>query len=134
MDLMYLAELGINGAMAGLMYALVGMGVVLIYKSSSVPNLSQGGLTMMGAYVVLFFASTLGLPIWASIPLALVTMALMGIGIERFALRPMAGRPIVMILMMTLGLDIFMEAIAMSFWGGSGRPLRLGISDDPMFL
>jgi branched-chain amino acid transport system permease protein len=46
----------------------------------------------------------------------------------------MAGRPIVMILMMTLGLDIFMEAIAMSFWGGSGRPLRLGISDDPMFL
>ena len=134
MDFMYLAELGLNGAMAGLMYALVGMGVVLIYKSSSVPNLSQGGLTMMGAYIVLFFAATLGLPIWVSIPLALVTMALMGIGIERFALRPMAGRPIVMILMMTLGLDIFMEAIAMSFWGGSGRPLRLGISDDPMFL
>ena len=134
MDFMYLAELGLNGAMAGLMYALVGMGVVLIYKSSSVPNLSQGGLTMMGAYIVLFFASTLGLPIWVSIPLALVTMALMGMGIERFALRPMAGRPIVMILMMTLGLDIFMEAIAMTFWGGSGRPLRLGISDDPMFL
>lgn len=134
MDLMYLLELGLNGALAGLMYALIAMGVVLIYKSSSVPNLSQGALTMIGAYVVLFFATTLGWPMWAAIPLACLTMALLGVGIERMALRPMAGRPIVMILMMTLGLEIFIEAMTMTVWGGSGRPLRLGISDDPMFI
>jgi branched-chain amino acid transport system permease protein len=134
MDLMYLLELGLNGALAGLMYALIAMGVVLIYKSSSVPNLSQGALTMIGAYVVLFFSTTLGLSMWVAIPLAFLTMGLMGVGIERFALRPMAGRPIVMILMMTLGLEIFIEALTMTVWGGSGRPLRLGISDAPMFL
>ena len=49
MDLMYLLELAVNGGLAGLMYALVAMGIVLIYKSSSVPNLAQGGLTMLGA-------------------------------------------------------------------------------------
>jgi branched-chain amino acid transport system permease protein len=134
MDLSYLLELGVNGALAGLMYSLVAMGVVLVYKSSSVPNLAQGALTMVGAYVVLFFSTSLGLPMWLAVPLAIVSMMGLGMGIERVALRPLAGRPIVMILMMTLGLDIFLRALAMTIWGGSGRPMRIGISDDPMFL
>jgi branched-chain amino acid transport system permease protein len=131
---MYFLELAINGGLAGLMYSLVAMGIVLIYKSSSVPNLAQGALAMVGAYVVLAFASGLGLPLWAAIPLAMVAMFLLGMGIERVALRRLAGRPIVMILMMTLGVDIFLRALALSVWGGTGRPLRLGISDAPLFL
>ncbi|NLD55474.1 MAG: branched-chain amino acid ABC transporter permease [Burkholderiaceae bacterium] len=134
MDLMYFLELAINGGMAGLMYSLVAMGIVLIYKSSSVPNLAQGALAMVGAYVVLALAAGLGLPLWAAIPLAMVTMFLLGMGIERVALRRLAGRPIIMILMMTLGVDIFLRAVTLSIWGGTGRPLRLGISDDPLFL
>jgi len=134
MDLMYLLELGINGAMSGLMYSLVAMGIVLIYKSSSVPNLAQGALTMVGAYVVLAFANGAGLPMWAAIPLAMLTMMGMGMGIERVALRRLAGRPIVMILMMTLGLDIFLRAVTLVIGGGTGRPLDIGISNDPLFL
>jgi branched-chain amino acid transport system permease protein len=134
MDLNYFLELGVNGALAGLMYSLVAMGIVLVYKSSAVPNLAQGALTMVGAYVVLFYSLGLGLAMWLAIPLAIVTMCMVGVGIERVALRPLAGRPIVMILMMTLGLDIFLRAITMTIWGGSGRPMRIGISDDPLFL
>jgi len=134
MDWAYLLELGVNGALAGLMYSLVAMGIVLIYKSSSVPNLAQGALTMVGAYVVLAFADGAGLPMWAAIPLAMATMMGLGLGIERVALRRLAGRPIVMILMMTLGLDIFLRAATMAVGGGTARPLRLGISDDPLFL
>lgn len=134
MDLMYLLELGINGAMSGLMYSLVAMGIVLIYKSSSVPNLAQGALTMVGAYVVLAFANGVGLPLWAAIPLAMLTMMGLGLGIERVALRRLAGRPIVMILMMTLGLDIFLRAVTLVIGGGTARPLDIGISDDPLFL
>ena len=134
MDLMYLLELGINGAMSGLMYSLVAMGIVLIYKSSSVPNLAQGALTMVGAYVVLAFANGAGLPMWAAIPLAMLTMMGMGMGIERVALRRLAGRPIVMILMMTLGLDIFLRAVTLVIGGGTARPLDIGISNDPLFL
>lgn len=112
MDALYLLELAINGAMAGLMYALVAMGVVLIYKSSSVPNLAQGALTMVGAYMVLAFANGLGAPMWLAIPLAMVAMFFLGAGIERVALRRLAGRPVVMILMMTLGVAIFLGAWA----------------------
>jgi len=134
MDLMYLLELAINGALSGLMYALVAMGIVLIYKSSSVPNLAQGALTMVGAYVVLAFADGAGVPMWAAIPLAMVTMMGLGLGIERVALRRLAGRPIVMILMMTLGLDIFLRAGTMAIGGGTARPLKIGVSDAPLFL
>jgi branched-chain amino acid transport system permease protein len=134
MDLAYFLELGINGALAGLMYSLVAMGIVLIYKSSAVPNLAQGALTMVGAYVVLAFADAAAMPMWLAIPLAMLTMCGLGMGIERVALRRLAGRPIVMILMMTLGLDIFLRATTMAVSGGTARPLRIGISDEPMFL
>ena len=134
MDLMYFLELAVNGGLAGLMYALVAMGIVLIYKSSSVPNLAQGALTMLGAYLVLAFANGAGLPLWLAIPAAMATMFLAGVGIERVALRRLAGRPIVMILMMTLGIDIFIRAVTMTIWGGSGRPMQIGISDAPLFL
>jgi branched-chain amino acid transport system permease protein len=134
MDWAYFFELAINGGLSGLMYSLVAMGIVLIYKSSSVPNLAQGAMTMLGAYIVLAFASGLGVPIWLAIPLAMATMFFVGVGIERVALRRLAGRPIVMILMMTLGLDIFLRATSMAVWGGSSRPMKIGISDAPLFL
>ncbi|TAK70855.1 MAG: branched-chain amino acid ABC transporter permease [Betaproteobacteria bacterium] len=134
MDLTLFGELAINGAMTGLMYSLVAMGIVLIYKSSAVPNLAQGAMTMLGGYVVLAIAGGFGAPLWVAIPLALATMFLVGVGIERVALRRLAGRPIIMILMMTLGLDIFVRATSMTIWGGTNRPMQLGISDTPLFL
>lgn len=134
MDFWFLAELVVNGALTGLLYSLFAIGLVLIYKSSSVPNLAQGALTMVGAYAVLETGRVLGLPLWLAIPAAMVLMFALGLGIERVALRPLAGRPIIMILMMTLGLDIFLRGTTMAIFGGTSRPLGLGISYDPLFV
>lgn len=134
MDGMLMLESAINGALVGLMYALVGLGIVLIYKSSSVPNLAQGSMTMLAAYIVLAFANNAGVPLWLAIALTVVTMFVIGVGIERLALRRLAGRPIIMILMMTLGLEIFLRAGSMTIWGGTSRPMPLGISDSPLFI
>jgi branched-chain amino acid transport system permease protein len=134
MDAISLLESAANGSLIGLMYSLVAMGIVLIYKSSSVPNLAQGSMTMLAAYVVLAFANNAGAPIWAAISLAIITMFIIGLAIERVALRRLAGRPIIMILMMTLGLEIFLRAGSMTIWGGTTRPMDLGISDAPLFL
>jgi len=117
-----------------LLYSLFAIGLVLIYKASAVPNLAQGALTMVGAYVVLALARDLGLPLWAAIPLAAVLMFGLGMGIERVALRRLAGQPIVMILMMTLGIDIFLRGTTLAIWGGSSRPIELGVSYDPLFM
>ena len=134
MDLVFLSELTVNGALTGLLYSLFAIGLVLIYKSSSVPNLAQGGLTMLGAYVVLAFSHNMGLPLWVAIPLAVIIMLFVGIGIEKVALRRLAGRPIIMILMMTMGIDIFLRGTTLAIWGGSSRPVDLGVSYDPLFV
>lgn len=134
MDLPLFTELALNGATTGLLYAMVAISIVLVYKSSSVPNLAQGALVMLGAYVVLAFANLLNLPIWGAILLGAGFMFGVGIAIERFALRRLAGQPIVMILMMTLGIDIFLRGVTLSFGGSSARRMALGISDDPLFL
>lgn len=134
MNLALFLELAINGALTGLMYSLVALGIVLIYKSSSVPNLAQGAMAMLGAYVVLAVFEAGQLPIWAAILVAMVLMFGIGIGIERVALRRLAGRPLVMILMMTLALDIFLRAAALTAWGGTNRVLPLPISWDPLFI
>lgn len=134
MDWALFLELTINGALAGLMYSLVALGIVLIYKSSSVPNLAQGALAMLGAFVVLAVFEATNLPIWAALPVAMLIMFGIGMGIERVALRRLAGRPLVMILMMTLALDIFLRAGALTLWGGTNRVLPLPISSDPLFI
>ncbi|MDO8376832.1 MAG: branched-chain amino acid ABC transporter permease [Aquabacterium sp.] len=134
MDWALLAELAINGGLSGLMYSLVALGIVLIYKSSSVPNLAQGALAMLGAFVTLAVFDLLKAPMWVALPVAMVVMFLIGMGIERVALRRLAGRPLVMILMMTLAIDIFVRAAALVAWGGTNRVMPLGISSDPLFL
>lgn len=134
MDWVFLSELAINGALTGLLYSLFAIGLVLIYKASSVPNLSQGGLTMVGAYVVLALSHDAGLPLWLAIPLAAVIMFGLGFGIERVALRRLAGRPVVMILMLTLGLDIFLRGTTLAIWGGTSRSVDLGVSYEPLFV
>ncbi len=134
MDWALFAELAINGALSGLMYSLVALGIVLIYKSSSVPNLAQGALAMLGAFVTLAVFDLLQAPMWVALPVAMVVMFFIGMGIERVALRRLAGRPLVMILMMTLAIDIFVRAAALVAWGGTNRVLPLGIGSDPLFL
>lgn len=134
MDPLFLAELTLNGAFTGLLYALFAVGLVLIYKSSSVPNLAQGALTMLGGYVVLAFSAGAGLPLWLAIPLGAGVMFFFGLGIERVALRRLAGQPVIMILMMTLGLDILIRGGTLAIWGGATRPMDLGVSYDPLFV
>lgn len=134
MDWWILAELTVMGALTGMLYSLFAIGLVLIYKSSSVPNLAQGALTMVAAYAVVEISRRFGAPLWVAIPAAMVVMFFLGLGIERVALRPLAGRPIIMILMMTLGLDIFLRGTTMAIFGGTSRPMGLGVSYDPLFV
>jgi branched-chain amino acid transport system permease protein len=133
-EFMYLAELAINGALVGLMYALVALGIVLVFKASGVANLAQGALTMVGAYVVWWLASVLGAPLWLAIPLALAAMFFFGRGLERVALRRMVGQPVIMIIMLTLGLEILLRGAAPALAGATMKRLDIGIGQQPLFL
>ncbi len=134
MDWAFLAELTINGALVGLMYSLAALGIVLIYKTSGVANLSQGALIMMGGYLVAWLSTSVGLPLLVALVLSLAVMFLFGIVIERLALRRMSGQPIIMIIMLTLGLEIFLRGLIPALGGANLQRLDLGIAPQPLIV
>lgn len=132
--MIYFFELLINGALTGLMYSLAALGIVLIYKSAGVPNLAHGAMIMLSAYFIYIFASLVGVSLWVAIPAAAVMMFLFGLIAERFLLRRMVGQPIIMIVMLTLGLEIFLRGLAPGLLGASPKSLSLGIGLAPVIV
>jgi branched-chain amino acid transport system permease protein len=134
MDIYFFLELAINGVLIGLMYTLVALGIVLIFKSSGIANLAQGAIAMVGAYVAWALLVLVGAPIWLAVPISLVIMFFVGVGIERVALRSMIGQPVIMVIMLTLGLEILLRGLAPAIFGSAIKRLDLGIPQAPIIL
>ena len=132
-DLSFFAEVLVAGLLAGVMYSLVAIGFVLIYKTSGVLNFAQGSMVLLAA---LTFVSLLerGLPFWASLLLSLAVMVLLGWSIERAVLRPLVNQPPITLFMATLGLSYVIEGVAQLVWGTQVHGLNLGIDDTPFEL
>jgi branched-chain amino acid transport system permease protein len=111
----------VTGILLGSIYALLGLAIVLIYKSTRVFNLAQGGLLITGAYVFYLLIGQLELPIWISFLLMLLFAALLGLGIERLTLRPLIGQPILAAVMVTLALWAFLDGAVITIWGAAPR-------------
>ena len=121
----------VTGILNGGIIGLIALGIVLIFKSSEVFNFAQGQLVMLGAFLTWAFAGGTGndffllnMPFWAAVILALVSMALVGMLIERLALRPMTGQPLLSIVLMTLGMAAFLDGLVF-FPGRAFQPLRI---------
>ena len=114
----FFLQLVITGFALGMVYALVAIGFVIILKCSEAFNIAQGHFVMIGGYLGYTFLVTFGLPIWASLILAIVAAILMGLLIERFALRPLVGQPVLAVVMMTIALSTVLEGVATLVWGG----------------
>ena len=114
-------QFAITGLLAGGPIALSALGLVLIFKSSYIFNFAQGQLLLMGALITWWFSMELGLPLWTAIILALALSALLGLAIERLALRPMTGQPLLSIILMTLALSQVLQGLALLLFGGVQR-------------
>jgi branched-chain amino acid transport system permease protein len=114
----FFLQLVISGFALGMVYALVALGFVLILKCSNVFNIAQGHFVMIGGYIGYTFLVTFSLPVWASLLLSIVVAILMGLLIERLALRPLVGQPLLAAVMMTLALTTILEGMATLIWGG----------------
>lgn len=117
-----------TGMLNGGVIGLIALGVVLIYKSSEIFNFSQGHLLMLGVYVTWWFAGgqetggeLFNLPLGLAVPAAFVIVALIGFLIERAALRPMTGQPLLSIVLMTLGLALLIEGLTSIGFGVQPR-------------
>lgn len=114
----FFLQLVVTGFALGMVYALVALGFVIILKCSNAFNIAQGHFVLIGGYLGYTFLVILGLPIWATILLAIASAILMGIIIERLTLRPLIGQPELAIIMMTIALASILEGLATFIWGG----------------
>jgi branched-chain amino acid transport system permease protein len=133
----FFLEVLIGGLLSGVMYSLVALGFVLIYKASGVFNFAQGAMVFFAALVFVTVSELLGAPFWLAFALTLAAMVALGVATERLVLRPLVNQPQISLFMATIGLTFFIEGVAqlIQFWAFkdlSPRPLNLGVQDQPI--
>jgi branched-chain amino acid transport system permease protein len=124
-------EVLIGGLLSGVMYGLVALGFVLIYKASGVFNFAQGAMVFFGALTVAGLKQ-LGVPLGFAIAVVAALVIVLAVMIERMVLRPLLAQPSISVFMATLGLSFVIDGLVQAFWGNSPRALELGIPDVPL--
>ncbi|OAK61390.1 ABC transporter permease [Variovorax paradoxus] len=130
-DLSFFAEVLIGGLLSGVMYSLVAIGFVLIYKTSGVLNFAQGAQLLFAALTFVSLVER-GVPFAFALALTFALMVLLGLTIERAVLRPLVNQPPITLFMATLGLSYVIEGVAQLVWGTQVHALELGIADEPL--
>jgi branched-chain amino acid transport system permease protein len=123
-----------NGVLIGLMYSLIALGFVLVYKATDAINFAQGEFVMLGGFVVAVALNTYGAPVWLAVVVGLGFMIAFGFGLERVMLRRLIGRPIIAVVMATIGLAAILRGVGPLAWGAETKSLSLPISDEPFML
>jgi branched-chain amino acid transport system permease protein len=130
-EVIFFLEVLAGGLLAGVMYALVALGFVLIYKASGVFNFAQGAMVFLAA---LTFVSLLEMNwnFWLALLVTLAVMVLLGLVTERVVLRPLINQPPITLFMATIGLTFVLEGLSQLVWGSQPHGLELGIPDLPI--
>ena len=126
-------EVLFGGLLAGVMYSLVAIGFVLIYKASGVFNFAQGSMVLFAALTFVSLHER-GMPFWLAFAITLAAMVVMALLVERLVLRPLVNRSPITLFMATLGLSYMIEGAAQALWGAQVHGLELGVSDEPLAL
>jgi branched-chain amino acid transport system permease protein len=129
-DYSFFIEVLLGGLLSGVMYSLVAIGFVLIYKTSGVLNFAQGAMVLFAALTYVSLVER-GVPFWFALLVTFAIMAILGMAIERAVLRPLVNKPPITLFMATLGLSYVIEGAAQLIWGTQVHGLDLGIDDTP---
>lgn len=124
----FLVEVMLGGVMAGLMYALVALGFVLIYKASGVFNFAQGAMVLFAALTLVGFME-MGVPVPMAFVLTIAVMTALAFAIERLVLRPLVNQKPIILLMATIGLSFFLDGFGEMVWGADVKKLDVGIPE-----
>jgi branched-chain amino acid transport system permease protein len=132
MDAVSWVQLMISGIAAGSVYALVGLGFTTIYQTSRVVNFAQGSFVMLSSVFAYSFISSLGLPFWAAGLLSIIGVVLISLLMYRLVIAPLLSVSLVAMVMVTIGLSLFFENVALLKWGGYNVPLPPFTGNDPI--
>jgi branched-chain amino acid transport system permease protein len=123
-----------NGVLIGLMYSLIALGFVLVYKATDAINFAQGEFVMIAGFVVAGCLMVWGVSLWFAVGLALAGMVAFGFVLERVMLRRLIGRPVIAVVMATIGLAAILRGLGPFTIFSGTKPLPLPIRDEPFML
>jgi branched-chain amino acid transport system permease protein len=123
-----------NGLLIGLMYSLIALGFVLVYKATDAINFAQGEFVMIAGFVAAGVLVVWGAPLWLAVALALVSLIAFGFVLERVMLRKLIGRPVIAVVMATIGLASILRGVGPFTIFSGTKPLPLPIRDEPFML
>jgi branched-chain amino acid transport system permease protein len=123
-----------NGILIGLMYALIALGFVLVYKATDAVNFAQGEFVLLAGLLAAGALDVGGAPLWVAVTTGLVGMILFGFFLERVMLRRLIGRPVIAVVMATIGLASILRGIGPATVGAGTRTIPLPIPDEPIVL
>lgn len=121
----------LGGTLAGVMYSLVAIGFVLIYRASGVFNFAQGALVLFSALTFVNLVER-GVPFVVAFAVTLFVIFVLVLLIDALILRHLVNRSVITLFMATLGLSYIVEGLAQTLWGTQVHGLDLGISDSPI--
>lgn len=124
----------VAGLLTGMVYALVALGFVLIFKASGAINFAQGEFLMFGGFLTAASLELYGLPLWLAILIGLGFMAVLGVVLERVVLRPLTGRGVIAIIMATIGLAYILRGALLLIWGARTLNIPLPIQTSPYLV
>jgi branched-chain amino acid transport system permease protein len=125
--MIFFIEVVLSGLMAGVMYSLVALGFVLIFKASGIFNFAQGVMALFAALTLVGLMEKFGMPIWLAIIGTIVVMIALAWAIERFMLRPLVNQEPIILFMATIGLAYVLEGMGDILWGSDVKILDIGI-------
>src|ERR1700734_2713399 len=129
----FFIETLVGGLLAGVMYSLVAIGFVLIFKASGVFNFAQGSMVLCAALIFVTLREK-NIDFWLAALVTLAIMIALAIPIERIVLPPLINQPQITLFIATLGLSFVIEGISQIVMGASVHELDLGIVDTPIQL
>jgi branched-chain amino acid transport system permease protein len=131
----FFLEVLVTGLMVGIMYSLVALGFVLIFKASEVFNMAQGAMSLFAGLVLVgFIEQYLQLPLWLALVCTIAVMTIWAYVVVFVVLKPLVARPPLMLFMATFGVMYLMEGIGQSIYGTQAKGLNLGIPDNPLII
>ena len=125
----FFVEVVITGLLTGVMYSLVALGFVLIFKASGVFNFSQGAMVLFAALTLVGLMEK-GVPIWLALILTMAVMVALAFAVERLMLRPLVNQDHIILFMATIGLTFFLEGFGETLWGSNVKRLDVGIPNE----
>ncbi len=124
----FFIEVAVGGVLTGVMYSLVALGFVLIFKASGVFNFAQGIMVLFAALTLVGLMEN-GFPVWLALIVTVLVMIVLAMAIERLVLRPLVNQPDIILFMATIGLTFFLEGFGEMIWGANVKELDVGLPE-----